>query len=127
MWSSLFFVSQTNYRLLESTAETRKTSQILHLHLPLYNLTYIVDQKLPILILGDFNINVHAATNQYTRLATYMSQQYGYDQYMQDFTTDKQTTIDLLFTNTPSHLFQWGTLESYFSYHKPLWVALDQD
>lgn len=68
--------------------------------------------NIPVVILGDFNCNAQDVANRKSKT-------------VKDYTTDGRTTIDLLFTNIQTD-FRCGTLESYFSYHKPIWFALQQ-
>ena len=51
----------------------------------------------PIIMIGDFNIDLSVKKN--TSLSKFMKSKYNLDQYMKEYTTKCQTTIDLLFSN----------------------------
>ena len=70
----------------------------------------------PSVILGDFNIEHNSA------LLRRFFHQYGFRQVIQGPTTDFGTTIDLCFTNITNYTS--GVLETYFSYHKGIWLQL---
>ena len=53
----------------------------------------------PLIILGDFIIDISAKSN--TPVTKYMKTKYNFDQYVNKYTTKYQTTIDLLFSNHP--------------------------
>ena len=63
----------------------------------------------PIIIIGDFNIDLSVKKN--TSFSKFMKSKYNLDQYMKQYTTKYQTTIDLLFSNYP-HL----NVSSVYSY-----------
>jgi len=68
-------------------------------------------------ILGDFNIN---ADNRQLR---HFFNHYGFRQIILGPTTDGGTTIDLCFTNITSDITS-GVHETYFSYHKGIWIRV---
>ena len=45
----------------------------------------------------------------------------GYTQLINQYTTDYHTQIDHIYTNIPQHVQSAGTLESYYSDHKPIY------
>ena len=53
----------------------------------------------PIIMIGDFNIDLSFKKN--TSFSKFMKSKYNLDQYMKEYTTKYQTTIDLLFSNYP--------------------------
>ena len=73
------------------------------------------------LIMGDFNCNKQKNNSKYKHLENFMMLK-GFYQLITEFTTNYNTTIDLIFTNRVNEVFH-GVLESYFSYHKPIWVG----
>ena len=72
---------------------------------------------LPIVILGDFNINSHEHSAKYTTVSKVM-RKLNCKQVIKDYTRDSRTTTDLIFTNIRQDKYISGALESYFSYHK---------
>ena len=67
----------------------------------------------PIIMIGDFNIDLSVKKN--TSFCKFMKSKYNLDQYMKQYTTKYQTTIDLLFSNYP-HL-NLSSVYSYWSDH----------
>ena len=81
-------------------------------------------QNIPIVIMGDFNCDIRQTNNRGKKLLQFM-EACGFQQLIKEFTTDGNTFIDLIFTN-PKQDIECGTLESYCSYHKPLWMAIQK-
>jgi hypothetical protein len=73
------------------------------------------------IIVGDFNIDFSKPNGKQDQLRELMLG-YGCMQLVLDITTNSRTTIDLIFSNL---LLENGTLESCYSYHKPLWMCMD--
>ena len=48
----------------------------------------------------------------------------GYTQLIKQFTTDYRTQIDHIYTNVQQLVQSVGTLESYYSDHKPIFISL---
>ena len=71
----------------------------------------------PTIIVGDFNERVNSADHWLISLFSDL----GYSQKIQSATTDDNTTLDLVFSLTSC---ETAILESAFSFHKPLYVAL---
>jgi hypothetical protein len=78
-------------------------------------------RDVPTIIVVDFNINF-SKTNRKQDQLTEIMQEYGCMQLVLDVTTDSRTMIDLIFSNI---IVANGTLESCYSYHKPLWMCMD--
>jgi exonuclease III len=75
----------------------------------------------PIIIMGDFNINLH----QNEKFVNNVDQKYGLKQYIKTCTTDYGTLIDHLYTNIDAgKIISVGTLESYYSDHKPIYINI---
>ena len=68
--------------------------------------------------MGDFNTD----STTYQQLSSIM-EKYQFRQIVKGVTTNNNTTIDLIFVNFDSY-HSVGELESYFSHHKPVWIAL---
>ena len=51
----------------------------------------------------------------------------GYTQLIRQYTTDYRTQIDHIYTNVPQLVQCVGTLESYYSDHKPILISLKAD
>lgn len=52
---------------------------------------------------------------------------YGYKQHISAFTTDNRTTIDHIYANLNESRVQTGVLETYFSDHKAVWIAIKKE
>jgi len=48
----------------------------------------------------------------------------GYTQLINQYTTDYYTQIDNVYTNVPQFVQSAGTLKSYYSDHKPIYISL---
>jgi endonuclease/exonuclease/phosphatase (EEP) superfamily protein YafD len=48
----------------------------------------------------------------------------GYTQLINQYTTDYRTQIDHVYTNVPQCVQSAGTLESYYSDHKPIYISM---
>lgn len=79
----------------------------------------------PVVILGDFNINFMESSSELKALLRNMSEQKGYIQLINEYTTDYRTQIDHIYTNIKHLVSNSGVLESYFSDHKPLFLCLN--
>ena len=73
-----------------------------------------VDQSKPLVIIGDFNIDIQ---QKKTRIEQFMFEKFGCKQLMDRPTTDNGSIIDLIFSNYPGKI---GTEETYWSDHKLL-------
>lgn len=80
-------------------------------------------KKMPTTLLGDFNINLLEANSEQKALQMNLIQKRGYTQLIKDYTTDYKSTIDHIYTNIPDFVESSGTLESYYSDHKPIFVS----
>ena len=77
----------------------------------------------PIVILGDFNVNLLEPSAEENNLNSYMRDYRGYTQLINKYTTDYCTQIDHIYTNVPQLVSSSGVLESYYSDHKPVYVC----
>ena len=77
-----------------------------------------------LIVLGDFNINWLQETSSKRRLHNLMLS-LGLTEQIKQYTTDNQTQIDLIFSNLEPQIFHCGVLETYWSYHKAVWIAID--
>lgn len=74
-----------------------------------------------IIIMGDFNRNL----NNDKSFVDYLTQKYSLRQLVQENTTDYGTLLDQIYTNiNPEYISDVGTLESYYSDHKPIYINL---
>jgi len=87
--------------------------------------TILREPQTPVIILGDFNVNFMEPTSEQKALVGYMIKQKGYTQLIKQYTTDYKTQIDHIYTNIPQQVQSSGTLESYYSDHKPIFVCLN--
>lgn len=75
----------------------------------------------PIIVCGDFNENLlSGASTPITDL--FLSR--GYVQLITGATTDKNTLLDLIFLSRPQRCLQSGVLQTYFSYHNPVYCVM---
>lgn len=77
----------------------------------------------PLVLVGDFNIDVRTTSG--TSFKLFMFENFGLRYLHTSVTTDYDSIIDHMYTNIPlSEIISWGTLETYYSDHKPLFVSL---
>ena len=92
-------------------------------------LIYLHDSKLskplvPAVILSDFNINLMKVSGEQNALTKCLIDERRYTQLVNQCTTDSHTQIDHIYTNIPQLVQSAGTLESYYSDHKPIFISL---
>lgn len=92
-------------------------------------LNYLHDSKLtspeiPVVLLGDFNVNLLEKTFEQKALTRCLVEEKGYTQLIKQYTTDYRSLIDHIYTNIPHFVRSSGVLESYYSDHKPLFISL---
>ena len=73
-----------------------------------------------LIIMGDFNIDIYGSTSDYQQLEQFMSDM-GLKQHFSEMTTDMRTAIDHIYSNLEN--ITCGVSETYFSYHKSVWIA----
>ena len=73
------------------------------------------------ILIGDFNIDVLNPNLLYEQLQEFMTD-VGLKQHINEYTTDMRTAIDHLYSNASN--ITCGTIETYFSFHKAVWIAL---
>ena len=104
-------------------SKTVRISQLIealtHLHK-----SVLTKPTIPTLLLGDFNINLMQETVEQKALRAFLITNRGYTQLINQYTTDFRTQIDHIYTNVPQHVQSTGTLESYYSDHKPIYIFL---
>ena len=83
----------------------------------------IPNQSTPIVILGDFNVNLLEMSSESRVLTRYLVEQRGCTQLITQYTTDYHSLIDHIYTNIPDRIQSSGVLEFYFSDHKPIFVS----
>lgn len=72
---------------------------------------------------GDFNINNLSANSE--TLVQFMSENLKLQLLPTNSTTDYGSALDHIYTSfAQSDIEGWGTLESYYSDHKPLYITL---
>ena len=107
------------YRSTSKVRITRFIDALKHLHSAVLN-----DPNAPVIIFGDFNVNLNENTSDKNTLCKYLMEEKHYVQVINQFTTDYKTQIDHIHTNIPERLKNCGVLESYFSDHKPIFASL---
>ena len=78
-----------------------------------------VDQLLPLIIMGDFNIDVSDGNSQFVQ---FMLKELQCNQLVKETTTNQNTTIDLIFTNIKQT--KNGVIHMPWSDHKAIWVSV---
>lgn len=77
----------------------------------------------PLVLVGDFNIDVQ--TTPGTSFKLFMIENFGLRYLHTSVTTDYGSIIDHMYTSIPLFdIISWGTLETYYSDHKPFFVSL---
>ena len=64
------------------------------------------------------------ANTEQKALMKYLVTGKGYTQLINQFATDYRTQIDRVYTNAPQCVQSAGTLESYYSDHKPIYISM---
>lgn len=73
---------------------------------------------MPVVLLGDFNVNLLEKTSEEKALTRCLVEERGYTQLIKQYTTDYRSLIDHIYTNIPHFVMSSGVLESYYSDHK---------
>ena len=73
----------------------------------------LTDCSIPVVLLGDFNVNLMEQTTEQKALTKWLIKERGYTQLIKQYTTDYHTVIDHIYTNIPHLVKSAGTLESY--------------
>ena len=100
-----------------------RISQLIDALTHLHN-SVLTDPTIPTVLLGDFNINLMQETTEQKALKKHLITDRGYTQLINQYTTDYRTQIDHIYTNMPQLVHSSGTLESYYSDHKPIFISL---
>ena len=107
------------YRSTSKVKIARFINALKHLHS-----TFLNDPNTPVIILGDFNVNLNENASEKNTLSKYLIEEKKYVQLISQVTTDYKTRIDHIYTNISERVKNSGVLESYFSDHKPIFVSL---
>ena len=77
------------------------------------------------IVIGDFNVDYLESSNQRVQLESFFAS-YGLMQRVNKATTDMRTCLDHIYTNIEdAEQAVVGVSETYFSYHKAVWIALN--
>ena len=98
-------------------------SQFLDALTHLHN-SVLTDPTIPTILLGDFNVNLMEVSAEQKALKKSLITDRGYTQLIDQYTTDYRTHLDHIYTNVPQLIQSAGTLESYYSDHKPIFISL---
>ena len=98
-------------------------SQFLDALTHLHN-SVLTDPTIPTILLGDFNVNLMEESAEQKALKKSLVTDRGYTQLIEQYTTDYCTQIDHIYTNVPQLIQSAGTLESYYSDHKPIFISI---
>ena len=77
----------------------------------------------PIIICGDFNEDLLSNAGPKPIRALFQSR--GYTQMIRTATTNNNTLLDNIFISRSQHCLQAGVLQTYYSYHNPVYCVLD--
>ena len=80
-----------------------------------------LEEHQKLIIMGDFNIDASENKEAFDQLEKFMSD-IGVIQHICEPTTDMRTLIDHVYSNLSNIIC--GTTETYFSFHKAIWIAL---
>ena len=81
--------------------------------------TVLKDSNTPVVILGDFNVNLTENASDKNTLCKYLMGEKHYVQAINQLTTDYKTQIDHIYTNIPERVKTSGVL-----YGKPNWTKV---
>ena len=98
------------YRSTSNVKITRFIDALKHLHS-----TILGNPNTPVVILGDFNVNLNENASDKNTLCKYLIEEKQYVQVINQFTTDYKTIIDHIYANIWSHT---SATISLFSYDK---------
>jgi len=76
----------------------------------------------PIVIIGDFNINLLTNIIQLATLQTFMKK-YNFKPTFFESTTISDTQIDHIWTNAPTQQCYSRSTQAYWTHHKPIYLA----
>uniref|UniRef100_A0A8C5FK64 ATP-dependent DNA helicase n=2 Tax=Gadus morhua TaxID=8049 RepID=A0A8C5FK64_GADMO len=98
-------------------------------HLFLKNLQSLLDSlevmdHHPIIVCGDFNENLLSGAN---KPIYELFRAKGYAQLITAATTDKNTLLDSIYISRPQRCLHSGVLQSYYSYHNPVYCTLTSE
>ena len=110
------------YRSKTNTTISELIDALTHLHN-----SVLTEATVPTVLLGDFNVNLMQDTTEKRALNKYLITDRGYTQLINQYTTDYRTLIDHIYTNVPQLVQCAGTLEAYYSDHKPIFISLKAD
>ena len=96
-----------------------------HLYMALSELVDLLAHERYSVIMGDFNTNLFHVSQTHTILKM-MFQQSGYQQHINEYTTDNRTVLDHIYSNLPLQSTITGVSETYYSYHKGVYIAIDK-
>ncbi|XP_070814299.1 uncharacterized protein [Chaetodon trifascialis] len=77
----------------------------------------------PVVVCGDFNEDLLSSGKKSIKD---LFQSRGYTQLITDSTTEKNTLIDHIYISHPDKCLQSGVLQTYYSYHSPVYCTLTE-
>ena len=96
-------------------------SQLIDALTHLHN-SVLTEPTISTVLLGDFKIDLMQANTEQKALTKYLITNKGYTQLIDQHTTDYRTQI--VYTNAPQYVQSAGTLESYYSDHRPIYISM---
>ena len=70
--------------------------------------TFLKDSSTPVIILGDFNVNLNENFSDKNMLSKYLIEEKKYVQLISQVTTNYETIIDHIYTNIPERVNNSG-------------------
>jgi endonuclease/exonuclease/phosphatase family metal-dependent hydrolase len=89
-----------------------------------FHSTFLNNPNTPVIVLGDFNVNLTENSSDKNILCKYLIEEKQYVQLISEMTTDYKTQLDHIYTNIPERVKNSGVLESYYSDPKPVFVSV---
>ena len=83
----------------------------------------LTDLTITTILVGDFNVNLMEGSAEQKALKKYLITDRGYTQLIEQYTTNYRTQIDHIYRNVLQFIQSAGTLESYYSDHKPIFIS----
>lgn len=78
-------------------------------------------KKQPVVFAGDFNFDNLAGDN----FVNFMLNEFNLRYLVTGSTTEYKSALDHIYTNLPNDkVYDWGTLESYYSDNKPIYICV---
>ncbi|XP_063420756.1 uncharacterized protein LOC134705970 [Mytilus trossulus] len=94
-----------------------KVSTLNNFSIMMQSVSSLIEEKT--ILMGDFNVDIQNNCSLINLMKTY-----GFNQLIEEVTTDYNTALDLIFVNFIDNNAKSGVLECYYSDHKPIFICL---